>query len=504
MAASEKPQVATIESTNSSDFVKDNAHAGAADSTIHRDRHGLPLVPQPSDDPLDPLNWKLWIKLVVLGEVSLLSFLALLSASLITPAFIPLSLFLHRGLVETAFVTSTFVACVGVSTIVWNPISNVYGRRPVYIITVAISIGMSVASGKANNFGQILTFRALNGFFGGVPLGLGSATVSDLFFTHERGFYMGIYTVSFILGGHVAPIIGGYIEKDLTWHWCFYIPAIVTAAVLVLFTLTVPETLYSRAPEALARPRRTWLQNMLMQGKAHPTRCLRIVDFFRPIQMLQYPSVLLPTISYAVSFAYGSILFIITSANLFGKTYHFHPQQTGLLLGIPITVGSVIGEAMSGGFSDWVSERRAIRRGGERKPEDRLLAMFPAFILTPIGIIIEGICLEKKMHWIGVAFGIAVASVGLQISTTVVYTYTAECYKPQSPEIGSLLNFARQIYSFAMGFYAIPWAERIGLLNAWVAMALIDVAFFLPVILLLFKAEDWRSRLGEPKFHRDL
>ncbi|OQV06445.1 hypothetical protein CLAIMM_11007 [Cladophialophora immunda] len=363
---------------------------------------------------------------------------------------------------------------------------------------------MSVASGKSKDFGQILTFRALNGFFGGVPLGLGSATVCDLFFTHERGFYMGIYTVSFILGGHVAPIIGGYIEKDLTWHWCFYVPAILTAGVLVLFIFTVPETLYSRAPEALARPRRTWLQNMLMQGKAHPTRRLRIIDFFRPIQMLQYPSVLLPTISYAVSFAYGSILFIITSANLFGKTYHFKPQQTGLLLGIPITVGSVIGEAMSGGFSDWVSERRAIRRGGQRKPEDRLLAIFPAFVLIPIGIIIEGVCLERKTHWIGVAFGIALASVGLQISTTVVYTYTAECYKPQSPEIGSLLNFARQIYSFAMGFYAIPWAERIGVLNAWVAMAFTDVAFFLPLLLLFFKGEEWRVRLGEPRFHKDL
>jgi MFS family permease len=328
--------------------------------------------------------------------------------------------------VETAFVTSTFIACVGASTLVFNPISNVYGRRPIYIVTVAISIAMSVASGKAQNYGQILTFRALHGFFGGVPLGLGSATVCDLFFTHERGFYMGIYTVSFILGGHVAPIIGGYIEKDLTWHWCFYVPAILTAGVLVIFAFTVPETLYSRAPEALARPHRTWTQNMLMQGKAHPTRRLHIVDFFRPIQMLQYPSVLFPTMYYAVSFAYGSILFIITSANLFGKVYHYKPQQTGLLLGVPITVGSVIGEAMAGGFSDWMSSRRAIARGGERKPEDRLLAIFPAVILIPVGIIVEGVCLQHKTHWIGVAMGIAIASVGLQVATTVVYTYTAE------------------------------------------------------------------------------
>lgn len=327
---------------------------------------------------------------------------------------------------QTAYVTSVFIACVGVSAVVWNPISNVYGRRPIYILSIAVGLAMSVASGKAKNFGSLLAFRALNGFFGGVPLGLGSSTVCDMFFTNERGFYMGIYTVSFIIGGHVAPIIGGYIEKNLTWHWCFYVPAIITAGLLVCFILTVPETLYSRAPEALAQPPRSWTQNMLMLRRAHPTRRLRLVDFFRPIQMLQYPSVLLPTCYYATSFAYGSILFIITSANLFGKIYHYQPQQTGLLLGIPITIGSLIGEGVSGGFSDLISEKRAVARGGERKAEDRLLAIVPAFVLIPIGVIIEGVCLQHKTHWIGVAFGIALASVGLQIATTVVYTYTAE------------------------------------------------------------------------------
>ena len=338
----------------------------------------------------------------------------------------PLSAFVHRNLVETAYVTSAFVLCVGISTIIWNPISNVYGRRPVYIISIAIGTAMSAASGAARSYGELLAYRCLNGFFGGVPLGLGSATVCDMFFAHERGWYMGIYTVSFITGGHVAPIIGGYIEEKLTWRWCFYVPSILTGAVLLIFILTVPETLYSRVPEALSRPSRTWAENMLMQRRAHPTRQLRLADFGRPFQMLKYPSVLLPTLCYSLSFAYGSILFIITSANLFGAIYHFQPQQTGLLLGIPITVGGVIGESVAGGVSDWISEKRALARGGPRSPEDRLLSTIPASILTPLGIIIEGVCLERKTHWIGIAMGIAVASAGLQIATTGIYTYTAE------------------------------------------------------------------------------
>lgn len=238
---------------------------------------------------------------------------------------------------------------------------------------------------------------------------------------------MGIYTLSLITGGHIAPIAGGYIVKNtLTWHWCFYIPAIITAFMLPLFIFTVPETLYSHSAERAQRPYGSWMENMTMRGRAHSTRSLQIIDFFRPIQMLMYPSVLLPTLYYSVSFGYGSILFIITSANIFLKVYKYEPYQTGVLLGVPLTVGSVIGELVAGGLSDWISEKRALARNGVRKPEDRLLALFPAIVLLPLGIIIEGVCLTHKLHAIGTGFGIAIASFGLQIATTVVYTYTAE------------------------------------------------------------------------------
>ena len=260
--------------------------------------------------------------------------------------------------------------------------------------------------------------------------------MTDLFFEHERAFYMGIYTISLITGGHIAPIAVGYIVKDtLTWHWCFYIPAIITAFMLPFFILTVPERLYSRSAERAQRPYGSWLENMTMRGKAHSTRSLKPIDFFRPIQMLMYPSVLLPTLYYSVSFGYGSILFIITSANIFAKVYKYKPYQTGVLLGVPLTVGSVVGELVAGGVSDWISERRALARNGVRKSEDRLLALFPAIVLLPLGIILEGVCLTHRMPAMGTGFGSAIASFGLQIATTVVYTYTAKVRPLPSPPL---------------------------------------------------------------------
>ena len=85
MSLAEKPvngnageDVSTEESLKSRDALN-----GSPTKNLKLDRHGLPLNPQPSDDPMDPLNWSPVLKFYVLGMVSLLSFMALLSASLI-------------------------------------------------------------------------------------------------------------------------------------------------------------------------------------------------------------------------------------------------------------------------------------------------------------------------------------------------------------------------------------------------------------------------------------
>ena len=349
----------------------------------------------------------------------------------------PLSIFLKRNLVQTAYVTSIFILCTGISPLIWNPIANVYGRRPVYILTLMLAVATSGGSGDAPGYSSLLALRAFNGLGAGAPGGLGSATVCDLFFQHERGLYMGVFTVALINGGHIAPVIGGFIEKNLKWQWCFFVPSILGGCLLAIIIFCLPETLYPRSPEALAMPQRTWTQNMMMRGKIHPNRKLQMVDFVRPLQMLKYPSVLFPALYYSVSFGYSSILFIITSANLFGAVYHFQPYQTGLLLGLPLTIGTLLGELISGGFSDWVRYKRARATESVGRPEDRLLALLPALLITPVGIIIEGVCLQKKTHWIGPGMGIGIASFGLQVATTVIYAYTCEVCHSQSTPVRS-------------------------------------------------------------------
>ena len=97
------------------------------------------------------------------------------------------------------------------------------------------------------------------------------------------------------------------------------------------------------------------------------------------------------------------------------------------MLSIPLLIGSAIGEFNAGWVTDWLSNRYAAKHNGERLPEARLDAIWGA-LLVPIGIIIEGVCLShtKTVSWVGSAFGMGIACLGLQISTTVVYAYTTD------------------------------------------------------------------------------
>lgn len=143
--------------------------------------------------------------------------------------------------------------------------------------------------------------------------------------------------------------------------------------------------------------------------------------------MLRYVSILIPSLYYMTCFGYGSVIFATTGSSLFTRFYHFDLAQTGLLLSVPLLVGSLIGEANAGWIVDFLVYRYAKRHNGHRKPEPRLDALCLA-VLLPSGLIIQGVCLShyKTVSWVGTAFGMGIASFGLQVATTTIYTYCTD------------------------------------------------------------------------------
>lgn len=127
------------------------------------------------------------------------------------------------------------------------------------------------------------------------------------------------------------------------------------------------------------------------------------------------------------AFGFGSVLFAATGSSLFHELYHWDVAQTGMMLSIPLLIGCLLGEMSAGWLTDYMVYRYAKRHGGRREPEPRINMVFLA-VLCPIGVIINGVCLShyKTVSWVGVAFGMGIASFGLQVATTVTYTYCTD------------------------------------------------------------------------------
>lgn len=465
------------------------------------DKHGLPLVPQPSDHPDDPLNWSIWQKTYIAGLIALLGFISQLGSALINPAFVLMSKSLHVTVQQASYCTTVFILFGGVAPLFIVPFANVYGRRIIYVIFIIIAAVGHFVSATAPTYGGVIAGRVLNGIGSSIPLGIGAATICDLFTQGERGFYMGIYTLAVTNGPHIAPIAGGYISQTLGWRWCFWIPGIIQSSLWVLLIFTLPETLFSRVDYS-ALERRSYVTKLLFHGKVLD-RPIRARDFAASLRMVKYAAVILPSIWYCTANTYGSALFAVTGSHLAAAVYKFNTEQTGLLMGIPLTVGCMVGEASAGWVSDLIINAYAKRHNGYHKPEARLY-LIPLCLLLPIGTATYGFCIQHHRPWIEAAVCMGVSGLGTQVGTTMVYTYCTDSYKPQAGEIGAVINLIKSVFAFNVGFYALPFGERVGFDVSFATLAAINAVLLLPLVFMVFKGEKIRQKQGLPKEHGDL
>ena len=215
---------------------------------------------------------------------------------------------------------------------------------------------------------------------------------------------MGIYVVFVTNGAHLATVVGGFtaLNPHLGWRWCFWLPAIIWAGNWAFNLFCLPETLYHRDNKTGASHQQNTSFKKLFTFNGVPIqRKLKLWDFTHVFIMLKYPSVLLPVAYYSLSFGTGSVLFAITAAAAFGNIYHFNTARVGMASGLSTFVGTLVGELAAGPVSDYVLLLNTKRTGGEQKPEARLPAMWPGFLLCPAGVIIEGVCFQYKTHWAG-------------------------------------------------------------------------------------------------------
>ncbi|KAK0126714.1 hypothetical protein ONS95_008296 [Cadophora gregata] len=449
-----------------------------------------------------------------------MAFLGPYNAALINPSLVLLSKAMHVTTQKAAYSTTTAIITGGVSPFLWTPLTNYFGRRPITLLAILLTILGGIGSGASPNFSALVGTRALCGFGFGGMMSVGTACVNDMFFLHERGEKTGVYSIFVTNGAHVAALIGGFLGQKAGWQWDYYLGAISTSVCFIVALFLMPETLFSRDPTFLAnRHERTYMQMLFnFKGNMIPGHRLRPSDFLQSLTLLRYPSIALPFWYYTWSWTFINVMPAISLASIYTHFYHLRPGPIGACLGTSLTIGSILGEFFAGRASDYLMLQLARRRNNktktnnnstdsttttnERKPEHRLYLCTLSAIFMPLGLIIFGSTVGKSNLYIPL-IGLSVGVFGLQIASTTLYAYTSDCYKPQTPESGTVFNLSRGL-SFVVGYFALPFASEVGYFWAWFTFAGVLFVFFLPIAGLMVWGEGWRRRLGEPGWNRDL
>ena len=163
------------------------------------------------DDPANPVNFKPVIKLLNICLVSAICFVTPLGSSMFAPGVPDLMKEFKSNNVELAsFVVSVYVLGFAVGPLFFAPLSEIYGRLPVYHCCNALFFACNIACALAPNLNFLVGFRFLAGVFGSAPLTNGGGTIADLVTQEKRGKAMS----GFVMG----PIIGP-ISKSFSHHF---------------------------------------------------------------------------------------------------------------------------------------------------------------------------------------------------------------------------------------------------------------------------------------------
>ncbi|KAK0652357.1 major facilitator superfamily domain-containing protein [Cercophora newfieldiana] len=205
--------------------------------------------PVPTSDPADPLNWAPWRKISCLTIICLYAFVCNFISASIAPALpiwnlsFPQDPRLFDDLMR--FVALN-ILLLGLGNIFWVPLANIFGRRPVLVISALILFVATACGTIISNFNQVLAIRILQGLGSSVSETVAVAIVGDMFFVHERGSRMAFFTASLAGGSVVGGIAGGYISTRLGWFAIFKVNAALSGVVFLSAVFLVPETIYER------------------------------------------------------------------------------------------------------------------------------------------------------------------------------------------------------------------------------------------------------------------
>ncbi|KAK9448254.1 major facilitator superfamily domain-containing protein [Limtongia smithiae] len=491
-----------------------------------RNAAGKVLVPQPHNDPRDPLNWDVKWKLLSMFGMFLMTITTAMGPLSIAPQVSYYMAEWDRSLADVLQFTGVCILVLGFSNFLWVPITTRYGRRPCAILSGLLGLGCCIWRAKATSYNSMFAASALHGVAAGPGETFGPIVIADVMFLHERGLYMTLYLWAYMGMLMIGPIIAGAMTLNYGWRsfwwFCVALYALQVAYCVALF----PETKWNRNAEtpqdidptsvateaekatvdaehedkaavvgetdsektaAAARGDNTATtehvgariehhDNYLWHGAPCKSQFAFVSSlalgydndikriFLVPFQLFMYPIVQFG--GFVFSFSASSFLVInLTQSQVFEVApYNMNVAQIGYT-NFGLWIGATIGMFTAGPLSDWISMRATKKNHGIREPEMRLPTLIPYGICLFVGSMVTMFGYYNEWRWpviVVIGFGL----VGMQVAAlpAIALTYAVDSYKPVAGEVLLNVTINKNLWAYGVSKFITPWIEKSGYL----------------------------------------
>uniref|UniRef100_A0A0D2XY38 Major facilitator superfamily (MFS) profile domain-containing protein n=1 Tax=Fusarium oxysporum (strain Fo5176) TaxID=660025 RepID=A0A0D2XY38_FUSOF len=402
----------------------------------HRD---IVLVPTPSEDPDDPLNWSRWRKTLLMATLCVLCRVCI-------------------------------IVTFGWGCLIWQPLAQKFGKRPVYLLSLLGTTGIMIWAPHATTNGQWIANKVLQGTFGAPVESLCEISVSDTYFAHERGTYIAYYAL--FLGGanFVAPVISGFINDGQGWEWVLETKYNRKATPLHLNdTIDINKATESPSDGKKEVESQTTSNVDVINGSVLPSSktFLDKIKIFRsehvqgsaplkgmlirPFKYFFLPIVMFCGFMYGAVICYFNVLNGTASIILSAPPYSFKPSTVGLCY-IATVIGVFVGSFLSGPVGDKLVLYLTRRNNGIREPEYRLWLYAVLLLAVPGGLLLWGVGAAHHVHWSGLLIAMGMLGAAITAGCQIPLSYCIDCYTELGSDAIVTIILIRNTMSFAIGY----------------------------------------------------
>ncbi|KAF2442790.1 membrane transporter [Karstenula rhodostoma CBS 690.94] len=380
------------------------------------------------ENPLNFGNGRKWMNAMILAFAC---FMVSIASSGFSQGTRDLKTEFNVDQVVALMTTSAFVLGFAVGALVLSPLSEVYGRRELYISTFGAFVLLTGALFFSSSMTTVLVLRFLGGLAGSFTQAVAPAVVADMFDAQERGLVLSIFTLAGLLGQNLGPIICGFLDAYHGWRSIVIFVTAASFPTWAVLTFTFPETyapvLLQRRADRLTKE--TGKKHVVAGATPKPISTQLRVGALRPWIMLIYEPIV-TLLSLFLSVVHGTLFLLFAAYPIVFQQVRGWPQGVASLPFLALVIGIILSLFYVALVDQKRYARVVARNNGVAPPEARLPPAMLGAVVLPIGLFWFAWTNGPETFWLisvsaGVFFGFGMVLLYMSLTNYLVDSYLA-------------------------------------------------------------------------------